>query len=95
MMLLKCWTQYASKFGDSEVSTGLEKVSCHSSPKEGQSQRVIKLPHNCTHSHAIKVMLKILQARLHQYMIWELPDVQLDLEKAEEPDIKLPTYFGS
>ena len=42
-------------------------------------------------SHAGKVMLKILQARLQQYMNWELPDVQLDLEKAEEPEIKLPT----
>ena len=45
-------------------------------------------------------MLKILQARLHLYMNWELPDVQnfqmfLDLEKAEEPEIKLPTSIGS
>ena len=32
-------------------------------------------------SHAIKVMLKILQARLHQYMNQELPDVQLDLDR--------------
>ena len=31
------------------VATGLEKVSFHSNPKEGQCQRVIKLPHNCTH----------------------------------------------
>ena len=36
-------------------------------------------------------MLKILQARLKQYVNQELPDVQLDLEKAEEPEIKLPT----
>ena len=35
-------------------------------------------------SHASKIMLKILQARLQQYVNWELPDVQLDLEKAEE-----------
>ena len=39
-------------------------------------------------------MLKILQARLQQYMNCELPDVQLDLEKAEEPEIKLPTSAG-
>ena len=38
-------------------------------------------------------MLKILQVRLQQYMNCELPDV--DLEKAEEPDIKLPTATGS
>ena len=36
-------------------------------------------------------MLKILQARIQQYVNRELPDVQLDLEKAEEPKIKLPT----
>ena len=35
-------------------------------------------------------MLKILQARLQQYVNHELPDVQADLEKAEEPEIKLP-----
>ena len=46
-------------------------------------------------SHASKVMLKILQARLQQYMNRELPDVQLVLEKAEEPKIKLPTSAGS
>ena len=42
-----------------------------------------------------KVMLKILQVRLQQYMNHELPDVQLDLEKAEELEIKLPTSTGS
>ena len=44
----------------------------------------IKLPHNSLISHASKVMLKILQVRLKQCMNCELPDVQLDLEKAEE-----------
>ena len=42
-----------------------------------------------------KVMLKILQARLQQYMNHELSDVQVVLEKAEEPEIKLPTSAGS
>ena len=40
-------------------------------------------------------MLKILQARLQQYVNRELPDVQDGLEKAEEPEIKLPTSAGS
>ena len=40
-------------------------------------------------------MLKILQARLEQYMNWELADYKLDLEKSEEPEIKLPTSAGS
>ena len=46
-------------------------------------------------SHASKVTLKILQARLQQYMNGELSDVQAGLEKAEEPEIKLPTFLGS
>ena len=46
-------------------------------------------------AHASKVMLKILQARLQQYVNHELPDVQAGLEKAEEPEIKLPTSVGS
>ena len=40
-------------------------------------------------------MLKILHASLQQYMNQELPDIQLDLEKAEEPEIKLPTSIES
>ena len=40
-------------------------------------------------------MLKIIQARLQQYVNRELPDIKLDLEKAEEPEIKLPTSIGS
>ena len=44
-------------------------------------------------SHASKVMLKILQARLQQYMNFQM--FKLDLEKAEEPEIKLPTSAGS
>ena len=46
-------------------------------------------------SHASKVILKILQARLQQYVNYELSDVQTGLIKAEEPEIKLPTYAGS
>ena len=40
-------------------------------------------------------MLKILQVRLQQYMNHELPGVQAGVEKAEEPEIKLPTSVGS
>ena len=45
--------------------------------------------------HASKVMLKILQARLQQYMNRELPDVQAGFRKAEELELKLPTSTGS
>ena len=66
---------------NSAVATGLEKVSFHSNPKERQCQRMLKLPHNCTHLTHDKVMLKILQARLQQYMNHELPDVQAGFRK--------------
>ena len=64
---------------NSAVATGLDKVSYHSNPKERQCQRMLKLPHNCT--HASKVMLKILQARLQQYVNCELFDVQVGFRK--------------
>ena len=68
---------------NSEVATGLGKVSLHSNPKERQCQRMFKLLHNCTHLTCYKVMLKILQARLQQYVIWELPDVQAGFRKGK------------
>ena len=66
---------------NSAVAIGLEKVSFHSNPKERQCQRMLKLPHNCLISQASKVMLKILQARLQQYVNCELPDVQAGFRK--------------
>ena len=66
---------------NSAVATGLEKVSFPSNPKERQCQRMLKLPHNSLISHASKVMLKILQARLQQYVNRELPDVQAPFRK--------------
>ena len=78
---------------NSAVATGLEKVSFHSNPKERQCQRMLKLPTIALISHPSKVMLKILQARLQQYVNFQM--FKLDLEKAEEPEIKLPTIIGS
>ena len=46
-------------------------------------------------SHASKVMLKILQAKLQQYVNHELPDVQAGFRKGRETEIKLPTSAGS
>ena len=66
---------------NSAVYTGLEKVSFHSNPKERQGQRMLNY-HTITFiSHAIKVMLKILQARLQQNVNHELPDVQTGFRK--------------
>ena len=67
---------------NSAVTTGLEKVSFHSNPKERQCQRMLKLPHIIALiSHTSKVMLKILQARHQQYVNHELPDVQAGFTK--------------
>ena len=63
------------------VAAGLEKVRFHPNPKERQCQ---KCSNYCTVAlipHASKVMLKILQARLQQYVNLELPDVQAGSRK--------------
>ena len=74
---------------NSAVATGLEEVSFHCSPKERQCQRMLKLlPVSLISAaaaeaaaHASKVMLKILQARLQQYVNHELADVQAGFRK--------------
>ena len=63
------------------VATGLEKVSFHSNPKEKQCQRMLRLLQIALISQASKGMLKILQARLQQYMNCALPDVQAGFRK--------------
>ena len=64
-------------------------------PKKGNAKEYSNYHTIAPISHASKVMLKILQARHQQYMNCELPEFNLDLEKAEEPEIKLPTSAGS
>ena len=82
MMLWKCWTQYASKFGklSSGCRTGEVQFSFQfqrkAMPKKRSNYRTIALI-----SHASKVMLKIIQARLQQYVNRELPDVQAGFRK--------------
>ena len=66
---------------NSAVATGLEKVSFCSNSKERQCQIMLKLLHNCTHLTCSKEMLKLLQARLQQYVNCELPDVQAGFRK--------------
>ena len=64
-------------------------------PKKGNSKECSNYCTIALISHASKVRLKILQARLQQYVNRELPDVQAGFRKAEEPEIKLPTSAGS
>ena len=65
----------------SAVATGLEKVSFHSNPKERQCKECSNHGTIALISHARKVTLKLLQARLQQYMNRELPDVQAEFRK--------------
>ena len=94
-MLWKCCTRYASKSGklSSGYRTGKGQFSFQSQgramPKNVQTYHTITFI-----SHASKVMLKILQARLQQYVNHELPDVQAGFKK-EEAEIKLPTSVRS
>ena len=64
-------------------------------PNNGNAKECSNYSTSALISHASKVMVRILQARLQQYVNHELPDVQTGLEKAEEPEIKLPTSTGS
>ena len=96
MIPWKCCTQYASKFGKLSSGHGTAK-----SQFSFKSQRRVK-PKKCSNyntialiSHTSKIMLKILQARLQQYVNHKLQMFKLVLEKAKEPEIKLSTSTGS
>ena len=77
---------------NSAVATGLEKVSFHCNPKgntkECSNYCIIGLI-----SHASKVMLKILQARLQQYMNRELPDVHAGFRKGRGTRDQIANIF--
>ena len=80
---------------NSAVTTGLERSIFIPIPKKGNAKECSNYCTIALISHASKVMLKILQARLQQYVNRELQMFKLDLEKAKEPEIKLPTSVGS
>ena len=62
-------------------------------PKKGNAKECSNYHTTALVSHASKVMLKILQARLQQYVTMNFQMFRLDLEKAEEPEIKLPAFI--
>ena len=76
-----------------ESSGNLKKVSFHSDPKDEIAKECSNYCTIALISHVSKVMLKILEARLLQYVNFQM--LKLDFEKTEEPEIKLPTSFGS
>ena len=85
MMLLKCCTQYVDTFGhleNSEVASWNWKKSVFISiPKKHNAKECSNYHKIALVSHASKVMLKILQARLQQYMNQELLDVQIGFQR--------------
>ena len=95
-MLWRSCTEYASKFGklSSGHRTGKGQFSFQSQRK-GNAKECSNYHTIALISHASKIILKILQARLQQYVNCEIPYVKLDLEKAEEPEIKLLACTGS
>ena len=96
MLLLKYYTQYASKFEKLNSATGLETVIFHSNPKERQCPP--KCSNYCTITlilHTFKVILNILQVRLQQYMDLEFPDVQAGFRKGRGTRDQLSTFVGS
>ena len=70
---------------NSAVATGLERSVYIPIPKKGNAKECLNYLTTALISHTSKVILKILQARLQQYVNHELPDVQMVLEKAKEP----------
>ena len=64
-------------------------------PKKGNAKECSSYPTIALISHTDNVMLKILQARLQQYVNHEFQMFKLHFKKAEEPEIKLPTTVGS
>ena len=82
-----------SNLENSAGAIGLEKVHFHSNPKERQCQRMLKLLHNALISQASKVLLKLLQARLQQYMNCELPDVQAGFRRGRGTRDQIANIF--
>ena len=83
MMLLKCCSQYASKFGKLSSGHRTGKGVFIPIPKKGNAKECSSYHTIALISHARKVMLKILQARLQQYVNCELPDVQAGFRKGK------------
>ena len=80
---------------NSAVATGLEKISFIPVSKKGNAQECSNCCTILFISHTSKVMLKILLARLQQYVSQELPDVKMGLSKSRGTRIKLPAFIGS
>ena len=93
MMLWKCCTQYASKFVKLSSDQDWKRSVVIPIPKKGNAK---EYSNYCTIAlilHASKVMLKILQVRLQQYVNRELPDVQADFRKGRGTRNQIPSIL--
>ena len=85
-MLCKCCTQYTSKFGKltSVHRTGKVSFHFHTNPKEGQCQRMFKLPYNCTHLTLVKQCSKFSKLGSNSTWTVNFQMFKLDLRKGRE-----------
>ena len=95
-MLLKCYIQYASKYRKlSHWPQDWERSEFIAIPKKGTAKECSNYRTIAFISHASKVMLKIIQDRVQQYVTMNFHTFKLELGKTEEPEIKFPTSVGS
>ena len=93
------WPGRSANMENLAVATILKKVSFHPNPKERQCQRMLKLSHNCTHlTHFARIALlcsKFSKPGFNNTWTVNFQMFKLVLEKAEEPEVKLPISTGS
>ena len=94
-MLLKCCTQYASTFGKLSSGHGTGKGQSSLQPKKGSAKECSNYHTVALISYASKITLKILQALFSRMWTENFQMYKLNLGKAEELEIKLPTFIGS
>ena len=95
MMLLKCCIQYVSKFGTQQWPQDWKRSVFIPIPKKGNAKECSNYHRIALISHASKIMFKILQTRLQQYVNLELPDVKTRFRKGRQTRDQMPTSARS
>ena len=94
-MLLKWYAKYVRYWENSAVATGLEMSVFISIPKKCNAKECSNYCTTLLISHPSKVMLKILQAKLQQYVNWERPNVQPGFKKGRGTRDQLLIFDGA
>ena len=95
MMLRKCYTQYASKFGKQQRPKDWKRLVFIPISKKGNAKKCWDYSTIAVISHTSKVMLKFSKSGFNSMWTMDFQMFKMDLKKAEEPEIKLPTSVGS